>query len=229
MNYPPQTNVDDIGDDDIEDEEDEMDGDIIDYESTDSMTSANQLNAGYTLAPKTEIEQKSPFQVKRLSTTSNTIFYNAKPCLSHQNNQQVLDIGIKNDNAARVIPQGPAVSVPPAPAQSLVSRFVLCPRILTESLSSLADLPSSTLVLVTLVLVLLVLFLFTCNLFIRLEDLQRRVESPLLRSSQTTIEQLVGWQNLLNSHSSKKIQEYLDLNLQQIARVRFIMKLPEFC
>ena len=52
-----QTNVDDIGDDDIEDEEDEMDGDLVDYESTDSMTSANQLN-GFMLATKTEKDPK---------------------------------------------------------------------------------------------------------------------------------------------------------------------------
>ena len=83
-----QTNVDDIGEDDIEDEEDEIDGDIVDYESTDSMTSANQLN-GFILATKTEKDPTSPFQLKRPSATSNAIFYNARPCLSHQNSQQV--------------------------------------------------------------------------------------------------------------------------------------------
>ena len=83
-----QTNVDDIGEDDIEDEEDEIDGDIVDYESTDSMTSANQLN-GFILATKTENGPRSPIQLKRPSATSNAIFYNARPCLSHQNSQQV--------------------------------------------------------------------------------------------------------------------------------------------
>lgn len=85
-----QTNVDEIGEDDIEDEEDEIDGDLVDYESTDSMTSANQLN-GFILAAKTE-DPKSPFQLKRPSATSNAIFYNARPCLSHQNSQQVCDL-----------------------------------------------------------------------------------------------------------------------------------------
>ena len=84
---------------------------------------------------------------------------------------------------------------------------------------------TSSLVLVTLVLVLISLFIITCYLIIRLEELQKRVESPLPRKSETTIEQLVGWQNVLYSHSSKKIQEYLDLNLQQIAKVGFIMNL----
>ena len=86
--FNSQTNVDDIGEDDIEDEEDEMDGDLVDYESTDSMTSANQLN-GFILATKTEKDSKLPFLLKRSSATSNAIFYNAKPCLSHQNSQQV--------------------------------------------------------------------------------------------------------------------------------------------
>ena len=82
-----QNNVNDIGDDDIEDEEDEMDGDLVDYESTDSMTSANQLN-GFMLATKTEKDPKIQFQIKRSSATSNAILYNAN-CLSHQNSQQV--------------------------------------------------------------------------------------------------------------------------------------------
>ena len=86
--FNSQTNVDDIGEDDIEDEEDEMDGDLVEYESTDSMTSANQLN-GFILATKTEKDSKLPFLLKRSSATSNAIFYNAKPCLSHQNSQQV--------------------------------------------------------------------------------------------------------------------------------------------
>ena len=73
--------------DDIEDEEDEMDGDLVDYESTDSMTSANHLN-GFMLATKTEKDPKIQFQIKRSSATSNAIFYNAN-CLSHQNSQQV--------------------------------------------------------------------------------------------------------------------------------------------
>ena len=86
-----QTIVDDICEDDIEDEEDEIDGDLVDYESTDSMTSANQLN-GFILATKTEKDLNSPFQLKRPSATSNAIFYNARPCLSHQNSQQVCQV-----------------------------------------------------------------------------------------------------------------------------------------
>lgn len=103
---------------------------------------------------------------------------------------------------------------PQSPASTVASRSI------SEVLSFLTELPSSILVLVTLVLGL---FLITCHLVIRLEELQKRVESetPLPRSSGTTIEQLVGWQNLLYSQSSKKIKEYLELNLQQIARVSF--------
>ena len=114
--------------------------------------------------------------------------------------------------------------MPITPAQSSTSSYVSRSRtVISEALSFLTELQSSSLVLVTLVLVLLVLFLITCYLVIRLEELQKRVESesPLPKSTETTIEQLVGWQNLLYSQSSKKIQEYLELNLQQIARVSF--------
>ena len=86
--FNSQSNVDDIGEDDIEDEEDEIDGDMVDYESTDSMTSSNQLNR-FILATKTENDPKTQFQQKRPIATSNAIFYNAKPCLSHQSGLQV--------------------------------------------------------------------------------------------------------------------------------------------
>lgn len=99
-----QTIVDDICEDDIEDEEDEIDGDIVDYESTDSMTSANQLN-GFILATKTEKDPKSPFQLKRPSATSNAIFYNARPCLSHQNSQQVCHL------ESHAVAKSPSLSV----------------------------------------------------------------------------------------------------------------------
>ena len=78
-----------IGVDDLEDE-DEMDGDHLDYESTDSMTSANQLSSGYILTNKKDpVEARNSYLIKRSSTTSNAVYYNARPCLSHQNSQQV--------------------------------------------------------------------------------------------------------------------------------------------
>jgi len=117
-----QTNVDEIGEDDIEDEEDEIDGDIVDYESTDSMTSANQLN-GFILAAKTE-DPKSPFQLKRASATSNAIFYNARPCLSHQNSQQ-----------------SHAAALPVTPPQSSTSSYISRSRtVISEALSFLTEL-----------------------------------------------------------------------------------------
>lgn len=42
------------------------------------------------------------------------------------------------------------------------------------------------------------------------------------REPASPLEQLMGWQNMLHSQSSKKIQEYLDLNLQQIEKVNFV-------
>ena len=119
-----------------------------------------------------------------------------------------------------------AAASPVSPAQSpvwmLLSR---CQSFLSQSLSFITELSNSNLMLVTLAIILISMFIITCYLIIRLEELQKKVDSPLPRKSETTIEQLAGWQNVLYSHSSKKIQEYLELNLQQIAKVGFIMNL----
>lgn len=211
--------VHDIGVDDMEDE-DEIDGDHIDYESTDSMTSANQLSHGFILAPQKEPDSKS-FLIKRSSTTSNAVFYNARPCLSHQNSQQGITVNV------------PAASLTSSTTQnqgSLIQRMVSSPQTsLQEVMTSFSTLPSSTMLLVFMIVILVVLFIVTAYLVLRLETLQMRVESSSFRDKASPFEQLASWQNMLHSQSSKKIQEYLDLNLQQIAKVRENLdKLSEF-
>ena len=65
-----------MGVDDLEeDEEDDIDGEdgLLEYESTDSMTSAHQI-AGFALTTKKESEAKG-FLVKRSSTAGGTVFY----------------------------------------------------------------------------------------------------------------------------------------------------------
>ena len=57
---------------------------------------------------------------------------------------------------------------------------------------------------------------------IRLEELQNKIDSPELKNTAGPLEQLSHWQTRLQSQSSKKIQEYLDINLQQIAKVRLL-------
>ncbi len=52
----------------------------------------------------------------------------------------------------------------------------------------------------------------------RLDHIQERVES-VLPVSPSNFEQIATWQKVLHTQSSKKVQEYLDNNLEQIAKV----------
>ena len=91
-----------------------------------------------------------------------------------------------------------------------------------QMISSLSMMPSSNLLLASMVVLLSILFTITLYLVVRLETLQMKMESyPQLQLKQTgsPMEQFVEWQSMLQSQSSKKIQEYLDINLQQIAKV----------
>ena len=85
-------------------------------------------------------------------------------------------------------------------------------------LASVSTMPSSSLLLASMVVLLSILFTITLYLVVRLETLQMKMESaPQLK--QSPMEQIVEWQSVLQSQSSKKIQEYLNINLQQIAKV----------
>ena len=87
-----------------------------------------------------------------------------------------------------------------------------------QMLSSVSTMPSSNLLLTSMIILLSILFAITLYLVVRLETLQTKMESsPQLKHS--PMEQIVEWQSILQSQSSKKIQEYLDINLQQIAKV----------
>merc|ERR1719470_36279 len=72
-----------IGVDDLDDEGDIDGDDKAEYESTDSMTSANHVSS-YALPLKKETEIKHPFLVKRASTTGGAMFYQARAGLPHQ-------------------------------------------------------------------------------------------------------------------------------------------------
>ena len=67
-------------------DEDEVDGDHIDYESTDSMTSTNQLPRDFLIPPKKEVEAKSPYLMLR---SSNAAYYNCRHSISRENSRQV--------------------------------------------------------------------------------------------------------------------------------------------
>jgi len=192
-----------IGGVDDMDDEDEIDGDDqIEYESTDSMTSANHT-ASYALPLKKDTEAKHPFLVKRASNNGGAVFYQARTSLPHQ--------------ASKDTP----VQTPSAVPQSILHQLLVAPVSTINHLAvALISLPSSSLLLVSLISLLVLLFISSIYLVIRLENIQQKVDSALVKDSSSPFEQLAGWQSMLHSHSSRKIQEYLDTNLEQIARVR---------
>jgi len=190
------------GVDDIDDE-DEIDGDDqLEYESTDSMTSANHIDS-YALPLKKDTESKHPFLVKRASTNGGAVFYQARTSLTHQTSKET------------------PVQTPSAVPQSILHQMLVAPTSTINQLAvALISLPPSSLMLISLISLLVLLFFSSIYLVIRLEYIQHRVDSALVKEPSSPFEQLAGWQSLLHTHSSRKIQEYLDTNLEQIAKVR---------
>jgi len=184
-------------------DEDEIDGeDLMEYESTDSMPSANQI-ASFALPLKKVTDSKHPFLAKRSSTTGGAIFYQARSNFTHQNSQ------------------GTPVQTPSAVPQSIFHQLLVAPHsTLSQLVVALISLPPSTLMLISLISMLILLFFSSIYLVIKLENIQHRVDSALVKEHSSPFEQLAGWQSVLHSHSTRKIQEYLDTNLHQIAKVR---------
>lgn len=200
-NLANMNDIAEIGVDDLDDEDDIDGDDQAEYESTDSMTSANHV-ASYALPLKKETEIKHPFLVKRASTTGGAMFYQARAGLPHQLSKET------------------PVQTPSAVPQSILHQMLVAPTSTINQLAvALISLPPSTMMLVSLISLLVLLFFSSIYLIIRLENIQQRVDSSLVKEP-SPLEQLAGWQNLLHSHSSKRIQEYLDTNLEQIAKVR---------
>jgi hypothetical protein len=187
MPLSPRQNNEDLGDDDIDDIE-EVDGydNHLDDESTDSMTSATNLDTIHPL-PR-EVENKNPYLVKRLSTTGGLLFYQERTNLTSGT--------------------GPGGSLSHQADQQGAAG-----RLLAWVLSH----PPSTLLLAGLSSLLVLLLCCSVHLVLRLDRIQQRVDSALPAPS--TLEQLAGWQSLLHSQSSKKVQEYLNTNLEQISQV----------
>lgn len=191
-----------IGVDDMDDEDDIDGDDLADYESTDSMTSANHVGS-YALPLKKDTEIKHPFLVKRASTTGGAMFYQVRTGLPHQLSKET------------------PIQTPSAVPQSILHQMLVAPTSIINQLAvALISLPPSTMMLVSLISLLVILFFSSIYLIIRLENIQQRVDSSLVKEPSSPFELLAGWQNLLHSHSSKRIQEYLDTNLEQIAKVR---------
>ena len=79
--------------------------------------------------------------------------------------------------------------------------------------------PPSTLLLGSLTGLLVLLFCSSIYLVLRLDSIQSKVDSAL-PTPPSNLEQLANWQSLLHTQSSKKVQEYLNTNLEQIWNVK---------
>jgi len=186
-------NSEDLGDDDIDDI-DEADGSSqhLDDESTDSMTSATNLDEILSL-PK-DLEKKNPYLVKRLSGTGGLVFYQERTNLT-------------NGGVAGLGQQQPGHHE--ASSTSWSHRLV----------GWLSGQSASALLLSTLVGLLIILLCSTLYLVLRLDNIQQKVDSAL-PATPSSLEQLANWQSLLHTQSSRKVQEYLNTNLDQISKVR---------
>eukprot|EP00092_Neocalanus_flemingeri_P012294 GFUD01013252.1.p1 GENE.GFUD01013252.1~~GFUD01013252.1.p1 ORF type:complete len:389 (+),score=100.66 GFUD01013252.1:508-1674(+) len=166
-------------------------GDISnDYESTDT---ENSINPGSTSAISNKGKDKTTTNpVQRISSLPGSVFYQARAKGSRKNQ-----------------PSRSQSFRPEVVGQSKFQQLVL----------SLLSIPTSMLLLITLTFLLILLFFSSTYLVIRLDNIQEKVDFAL-PSDPSHLQQLASWQGLLHSQSSKKVQEYLHTNLEQISKVR---------
>jgi len=87
--------------------------------------------------------------------------------------------------------------------------------------SLLSSLPSSVLLLCSMLGLLVLLLLSSVYLVLRLGHIQDRMEETgALDLDISAGQHLDKWHNIINSRSSKKVQEYINSNLDQISKVR---------
>ena len=91
---------------------------------------------------------------------------------------------------------------------------------------SILTIPASSLLLLGLTVLLILLLCSSVYLVFRLDSIQQRVESAIPAAAggaggKDGLEQLATWQNMLHQTSSRKIQDYLDSNLEQISKVEW--------
>jgi len=185
-------NTEDLGDDDIDDI-DEADGSShhLDDESTDSMTSATNLDD--ILSLQKDLETKNPYLVKRLSGTGGLVFYQERTNLANGGVQGPVNQSGNHETTSK--------------------------GWLKQLLRWTRGQSRSSLLLSALVLLLLLLLVCTLYLVLRLDNIQQKVDSAL-PAAPSSLEQLASWQSLLHTQSSRKVQEYLNTNLEQISKVR---------
>lgn len=174
-------------------EVEEVDGyQHLEDESTDSMTSATNLD---TILPlPAELDTKSPYMVKRLSGTGGLVYYQQRTSLATS--------GL----------------VPGAAGGATASSSTGGRGTVAQVVAWVLSHPPSTILLTSLTGLLVLLLCSSVYLVARLDGIQARVDAAI-PGAPTNLEQLANWQTLLHSQSSRRVQEYLNTNLDQISKV----------
>ena len=164
------------------------------------MPSANHA-ASFALPLKKDPENNN----RQLRKQPSAVFYQARQCLSHQHSKETPPV------------QSPTAKVP----HSLLHQLLVAPRATIIQLAyAVAAMPSSTLLMLSLIMLLIILFFITIYLIMRLGHIQQKLEAADIREAPSSnLETIASWQHLLHAYSSKHIQQFLDINLEQIAKV----------
>ncbi|XP_023348527.1 GRAM domain-containing protein 2B [Eurytemora carolleeae] len=173
-------------------DEDEDDG--VDRELVDEESTDSMVSASQILpiglSRQPELDSRSPFLMKRVSNTSGALFYQA-----------------------RTSPPPPP-TLPNSKEGNLKGKGKL-----SRLIFSLLSLPTHSKFLSCLTLLLFLLLCTSFYLVFRLGSIQEKVEA-FLPSYPENLEQISSWQKVLHYQSSLKVDQYLQSNLHQLAKVR---------
>ena len=156
------------------------------------MVSASQI-LPIGLPRQPELDSRSPFLMKRVSNTSGALFYQA-----------------------RTSPPPPPPTVTSSKEGNLKGKGKL-----SRLIFSLLSLPTHSKFLSCLTLLLFLLLCTSFYLVFRLGSIQEKVEA-FLPSYPENLEQISSWQKVLHYQSSLKVDQYLQSNLHQLAKVFFL-------
>ena len=170
--------------------EEEIDGQLED-DSTDSLASATQSPSFTILPSQHDLDSDQPYLMKRMSVSGGSVFYRTR------NNPT-----ISNQNQTSIRKN----------QKSFVSER-------QTILQQLVSMKISTFLMILFILLLILLFFSSIYLVLRLDFIQAKVDlaqPPDLSHPQ----KMANWQILLRAQTSRKVQEYLDINMDQISQVQ---------
>ena len=156
------------------------------------MVSASQI-LPIGLPRQPELDSRSPFLMKRVSNTSGALFYQA-----------------------RTSPLPPPPTLPNSKEGNPKGKGKL-----SRLIFSLLSLPTHSKLLSCLTLLIFLLLCTSFYLVFRLGSIQEKVEA-FLPSYLENLEQISSWQKVLHYQSSLKVDQYLQSNLHQLAKVFFL-------